>query len=89
MQTENLHKPWEQLSSYLETGDSTAVLAFIEQLNPADTALTVSRLTLAEQGQLLTLLDPEDAAEVIEGYLGSPGGRHYRGTASAAGGRHP
>ncbi len=66
MQTENLHKPWEQLSSYLETGDSTAVLAFIEQLNPADTALTVSRLTLAEQGQLLTLLDPEDAAEVIE-----------------------
>ncbi len=66
MQTENLHKPWEQLSSYLETGDSAAVLAFIEQLNPADTALTVSRLTLAEQGQLLTLLDPEDAAEVIE-----------------------
>ncbi len=66
MQTEELHKPWEQLGAYLEANDSAAVLAFLEQLNPADTALTVSRLSLAEQGQLLTLLDPEDAAEVIE-----------------------
>lgn len=66
MQPREFEKPWEQLSALLETNDSKQINAFLEKLNPADTALAVSRLSSTEQTHLLTLLHPEDAAEVIE-----------------------
>ena len=66
MQPREFEKPWEQLSALLETNDSKQLNAFLEMLNPADTALAVSRLSSTEQTHLLTLLHPEDAAEVIE-----------------------
>ena len=66
MQTPELKKPWEQLSELVETNDPEQINAFLNSINPADTALAVSRLTATEQSRLLTLLEPEDAAEVIE-----------------------
>jgi magnesium transporter len=66
MQPLQLDKPWEQLSALLKTDDPQQINAFLERINPTDTALAVSRLSTAEQQRLLTLLRPEDAAEVIE-----------------------
>lgn len=66
METAAIEKPWEQLSELLATGDPRQVLAFLESLNPADTAWVISRLAPIEQNRLLTLLEPADAAEVIE-----------------------
>lgn len=66
MKPSEMLKPWEQLSLLVESGDAEPVLAFLDSINPADTALAVSRLSPPQQQRLLTLLDPEDAAEVIE-----------------------
>ncbi len=66
METAAIEKPWEQLSELLATGDPRQVLAFLESLNPADTAWVISRLTPIEQNRLLTMLEPAEAAEVIE-----------------------
>ncbi len=66
MQNPDLDKPWEELSSLLETDDPKQVNDFLNSINPADTALAISRLNSTEQSHLLTLLQPEDAAEVIE-----------------------
>jgi magnesium transporter len=66
MHAVDLKRPWEQLSELLETDDPKQIIAFLDSINPADTALSVSRLSASEQKHLLTLLEPEDAAEVIE-----------------------
>ncbi|MDA3904283.1 MAG: magnesium transporter [Desulfuromusa sp.] len=66
MQSLELDKPWEQLSSLIDTDNPQQILDFLNSINPADTALAVSRLTVAEQNRLFTLLRPEDAADVIE-----------------------
>ena len=59
-------KPWEGLRSALESEDVERLTSFIESLNPAETALAVSRLSSSEQEKLLCLLDPPVAANVIE-----------------------
>ncbi|MCW8859170.1 MAG: magnesium transporter [Deltaproteobacteria bacterium] len=61
-----LQKPWEELSTQINTDDRQQVVAFLDSITPADTALAVSRLNAEEQNRLLTLLSPEEAAEVIE-----------------------
>lgn len=66
MQGLSLKKNWQQLSERLETNDAKQVIAFLDSINPADTALAISRLSANERNHLLTLLAPEDAAEVIE-----------------------
>lgn len=66
MQELNLKNNWEQLSELLETNDAKQVLAFLDSINPTDTALSISRLSATERNHLLTLLEPVDAAEVIE-----------------------
>lgn len=66
MQNLDLKKPWELLSELIGTDDPEQINAFLNRINPADTALAVSRLTATEQSRLLTLLEPVDAAEVIE-----------------------
>ncbi|MDX2479324.1 MAG: magnesium transporter [Desulfuromusa sp.] len=66
MQNLELKKPWEQLSELIGADDPEQINAFLNSINPADTALAVSRLSATEQSRLLTLLEPEDAAEVIE-----------------------
>ena len=66
MEAQELEKPWEQLAGLIESNDPHQVLAFLNSINPADTALAVSRLSAGAQSSLLTLLSPEHAAEVIE-----------------------
>ena len=63
---ETTDRPWEQLATLIEEEDAQKVLAFLDSINPEETALAVSRLNPSEQTSLLTLLKPEDAAEVIE-----------------------
>ncbi|SDZ96130.1 magnesium transporter [Desulfuromusa kysingii] len=60
-----LEKLWEELSSQINTDDPQQIVAFLDKITPADTALAVSRLNPEEQTRLLTLLNPEDAADVI------------------------
>lgn len=66
MDIQKQSKPWEQLSSLIKAEDSEQLLAFLDVISPSDTALAISRLTETEQRSLLTLLRPEDAADVIE-----------------------
>ena len=61
-----MEKPWEILSSLLESGDTPQLEAFFDSISPSETALAVSRLSTLEQSQLFTLLGPEEAADIIE-----------------------
>lgn len=61
-----IKKPWERLLELVEAGDSTQLLDFLNSINPMDTALAISRLRMEEQGRLFSMLNPVDAAEVIE-----------------------
>jgi magnesium transporter len=58
--------PWEDVRQHIASGDATGLLGFLNHLGPAETARAVSRLTVEEHSQMLTLLPPTDAAEVIE-----------------------
>lgn len=64
--TEHADRPWEQLSLLVDEADPQKITAYLDRINPADTALAVSRLSTESQSRLLTLLSPKDAAEVIE-----------------------
>ena len=59
-------KPWEDVRQHIASGDATGLLGFLDRLGPAETARAVSRLTVEEHGQMLTLLAAPDAADVIE-----------------------
>ncbi len=63
---DELEHPWEQLAELIDANNVELIIALLDQLNPSDTALAVSRLSSPHQSSLLTLLSPEDAAEVIE-----------------------
>jgi magnesium transporter len=68
METEILNNPWEKLSELIQTKNPVRILEYLNSINPADTALAVSRLKTAEQTELMTLLQPGDAAEVLEDF---------------------
>lgn len=61
-----LERPWDELTALVEAGDVRQVLAFLDSINPADTALVVSRLKADELQALLSLLAPDEVADVIE-----------------------
>lgn len=56
---------WEVLHQYISEKNSTELTAFLDTLNPSETARAISRLDEEEQLELFQLLDPEVAAEVI------------------------
>jgi magnesium transporter len=66
METEQLTRPWEELHGLIEAAEVSRILDFLDQLDPMDTALAVSRLSQEDQKKLLVLLEPADAAEVLE-----------------------
>ncbi len=68
MKNQHIDNPWEKLSELIEEKDAGRIIAFFESINPADTALAVSRLKVAEQRELMMLLQPQDAAEVLEDF---------------------
>lgn len=63
---EMTEKPWEKLLAHIESGNSGPLLDFLNSMNPMDTALAISRLRIEDQGRLFSMLNPVDAAEVIE-----------------------
>ncbi len=61
-----IERPWEKLLEHVESGDSRRLLDFLDSMNPMDTALAISRMRIEDQGRLFSMLNPVDAAEVIE-----------------------
>ncbi len=59
-------EPWEELRAVLGSADAGRLKATLEALGPAETARAISRLERHEQRTLLTLLDPPDAADLME-----------------------
>ena len=58
--------PWETLQTLLAAEDAQEVQQFLNSLPVTEVARATSRLDSDEQTKLLTLLDPHDAAEIIE-----------------------
>jgi magnesium transporter len=59
-------KPWEILKEFLANDEAEKLNFFLNDLSPAETARSISRLSLQEQKKLLLLLNPEDAADILE-----------------------
>jgi magnesium transporter len=58
--------PWDQLRTLTGSGDSEALLAYLEHLEPLATIRALFRLSGEEQERLVSLLPAERAAEIIE-----------------------
>ncbi len=59
-------QPWNDLELLVEKRDESEVLAYLSALPPADVARAISRLSEASRGQLLMLIEPREAADLIE-----------------------
>ena len=58
--------PWQMLERLVATGSRQSVEAFVDGLTSKETARAFSRLDSETQAQLLSLLEPAEAADVIE-----------------------
>ena len=58
--------PWVRIEELIRAGDAAALQAFIEQLPAADVTRAVARLDDTNQADLLTILHPEAAADLLE-----------------------
>ena len=58
--------PWDQVEAIIESGDRAHLEAFLQLLPPADTAHTINRLTDESRTELLSLVRPELAAQLME-----------------------
>ena len=59
-------RPWEELERLVEEPDAERVEAFLDALPDGEAILAVSRLSEYDQAALLTALDPEEAADLVE-----------------------
>ncbi len=59
-------RPWEKLEQLISAGEPAALLDYIDRMSPTETALAISRLHVEDQTQLFRILEPADAAEIIE-----------------------
>ncbi|MFT5368296.1 MAG: magnesium transporter [Candidatus Latescibacterota bacterium] len=59
-------EPWEILQALIAEGRSQRVDQFLDGLSAMETVYAVSRLSQDDQSQLLIMLKPEDAADLIE-----------------------
>lgn len=66
MENQKTDKPWKQLEELIATKDADQIRLFLDSINPADTALAISRIDDDLVNELMVLLSPEDAAEIIE-----------------------
>jgi magnesium transporter len=66
MEIQQTEKPWEHLEELITAKDDARIRSFLDNTNPADTALAVSRINDDLVNELMILLNPEDAAELIE-----------------------
>ena len=61
-----LREPWIALAESIESGNSNAASGLLESLSAADTALVIDRLTDDQQEALMTMVEPEQAADLLE-----------------------
>jgi magnesium transporter len=61
-----IEKPWEHLEGLIAQQDAEQIRSFLDSINPADTALAISRIDDGLVNDLMVLLSPGDAAELIE-----------------------
>ena len=66
MASDTASQPWESLRQVIASGDAAQLMACLDHLGAAETARAISRLESSEQTELLTLLDPDDAADIVE-----------------------
>ena len=59
-------RPWEQLQKLLELNDIEGIKSYVNSLKTKEIIRSISHLDKEEQHQLLTVLSPEDAADVVE-----------------------
>jgi len=62
----DINRPWERLLELLETKNPDNLREYLNSLKSEEIVRSVSHINIDEQRQLLTLLAPEDAADVIE-----------------------
>ena len=58
--------PWKDIASIVERGDADELNEFLETLSTSEVARAMSRLDDHMQSSMMTLLEPEDAADLIE-----------------------
>jgi len=58
--------PWEQLGELIEARDGTALQAYVGTLDPGETVRAMFRLSAENQQQLVKLLLPNQAADLLE-----------------------
>ena len=59
-------EPWKELAQLVDTGRTQALEEYLDELPSCDVALAISRLTNAEQTDLLTKLTAEGTADLVE-----------------------
>ena len=59
-------RPWETLERLAQRGDADQLEQFIDTLSPGEAARAIARLDSELQDQVLTVLDREDAADLVE-----------------------
>ncbi|MCC6490156.1 MAG: magnesium transporter [Candidatus Hydrogenedentes bacterium] len=60
------NEAWEHIEELVARQDSRALAGYLDTLSPSDLARAVSRMSDEHRSAMLTLLDPEDAADLIE-----------------------
>ena len=63
---ETEHSPWDHLRDLTNSGDGPALQAYLTRLEPTATVRALFRLSAEEQEQLVKLLPPDHAAEILE-----------------------
>ncbi len=58
-------EPWVQLHDLISSGDAKVIRAFLEKFEPAETLRAFSRLSAEDQQELLTVITPNEAAEIL------------------------
>ncbi len=63
--TAEAERPWEVLAQLIEAGDSEHLQSFLDAMASGDQARAISRLGVEQQRFLLTVLPPDEAAELV------------------------
>jgi magnesium transporter len=66
MPEERIRAAWEEIEGIVAQGDADALSTYLDTLTPAQVARAISRLDESAQTSVLTLLEPEDAADLLE-----------------------
>lgn len=61
-----MKRPWEKLVNLMEINEPDQVKEYLHSMKSEDIVRSISRLERKKQLQLLTLLSPEDAADLLE-----------------------